>query len=174
MYSLQRPYVHLFAAIVLTGAASSSAQSVQVVGPQGRLVPAGGYVVYPASQPRPREVAERPPGNLLGTFYPEASVNIMGSGEVRGGYSPLDMYGPNTLSLIGPLSVYRVKTAPVDTYSRGYDGMMRRSQGVSLSYPNFPAASPVIYPTRGNVFNGLRRTGVPPWWTNASNWIDQN
>lgn len=134
-----------------------------VVGPRAAVPPPAGI-----------DHATRPPGRLLGTFYPEPTVNIMGSGPARGGYSPLDMYGPTTLSLYGPFSAFRVKSAPITIYQRGYDGILRPSVGISLSYPNFPAASPVVYPTRANVDHGFPSSGVPPWWRRAETWLDQD
>lgn len=119
------------------------------------------------------EAVERPPGRMLGTFYPEATVNIMGSDPVRGGYAPLGMYGPTTLSLYGPTSVYRMKSAPIVTYQRGYDGIVRPQLGVSMSYPNFPIAAPALYPTRANYFTHFPTSGVPPTWRNSYYWLDQ-
>ena len=157
---------------LLAGLASGSGSQAQnlAVPPEfgGRAA-----VSLPARPYHPPGV-ERPPGRLLGTFYPEATVNIMGSDSQRGGYAPLDMYGLSTMSFVGPLSAYRTKSAPIVTYSRGYDGIVRPSIGISLSYPNFPAASPVVYPTRANNYFGFRTTDVPPWWTSSTNWIDQD
>lgn len=122
---------------------------------------------------RGTEPTEKPPGRLLGTFYPESTVNIMGSDPVRGGYAPLDMYGLTTLSLYGPESTFRMKSAPIVTYQRGYDGIVRPSLGVSMSYPNFPDASPVLYPTRANYFSHFPTSGVPPTWRRSFYWLDQ-
>lgn len=141
-------------------------------GPPVRVAP--GAVIARPPVTHASETAIRPPGRLLGTFYPEPTVNIMGSNDVRGGYAPLDMYGLTPLALYGPTSVYRVKTAPVLTYTRGYDGLLRPSVGVSLSYPNYPIASPVVYPTRANSTVRPLSSRVPPWWQNAQNWLDQN
>lgn len=120
------------------------------------------------------ERLEKPPGRMLGTFYPDTMANIMGSDPVRGGYAPLGMYGPTTMALYGPMSTYRVKTAPLVTYQRGYDGLVRPQLGVSMSYPNFPIASPVLYPTRANYFSHFPESGVPPTWRNSAYWLDQN
>jgi hypothetical protein len=116
----------------------------------------------------------RNPSGMLGTFYPDPVLSIGGSGYVGGGYSPLDMYGLNTLSLDGPVSPYRAASAPVLTYSRGYDGRLTPDLGTSFSYPNQGELSPVVYPTRANYFYGFRRSGTPPEWDRAINWIDQN
>ena len=115
----------------------------------------------------------RPPG-MLGTFYPAPMLMVRGNGPVGGGYSPLGEYGPNTLSLDGPLSPFRSVNAPVVSYGRGYDGSVVPIVGTSFSTPNLPRLSPVVYPTRANNYFGFRRTGTPPQWESGINWIDQN
>jgi hypothetical protein len=78
------------------------------------------------------------------------------------------------LALYGPLSAFRISTAPIVTYVRGYDGSVRTVQALSFSNPNLPELSPVQYPTQANYFYGPRVVRNPPWGTNALNWIDQN
>jgi hypothetical protein len=98
---------------------------------------------------------------------------VRGSGTTGGGYSPLDIYGDQTMAIYGPLSPLRATSAPVTTYSRGYDGRTYVGQGTSFSTPNLPRLSPVIYPTQRNYFYGPRVNRTPPWWSSGINWIDQ-
>jgi hypothetical protein len=122
-----------------------------------------------------RQVAGLAPSPMLGSFYPDPSpINIRGNFEAGGGYSPLGTYGDTAANLIGPLSDFRTMTAPVLVYERGYDGSYRPGLGTGFSNPNFPAASPVVYPTRANVRNGPQRMSTPPQWDRAINWIDLN
>lgn len=111
---------------------------------------------------------------MLGTFYPTPYVNVRGNGPAGGGYSPLGQFGDSNLSINGPLSTFRTTTAPVTVYSRGFDGSYRPQVGTSISYPNYPRASRVVYPTRANVDPKIRRQATPPWWDDATNWIDLN
>jgi hypothetical protein len=116
------------------------------------------------------------PGEVstLGTFYPTPILTVRGNNPVGGGYSPLDIYGDQTLSLYGPLSPYRTTTAPVLTYVRGYDGRTRLTEASSFSNPNLPILSPIRYPTELNYYYAPRRVRTLPWGSNALNWIDQN
>jgi hypothetical protein len=91
-----------------------------------------------------------------------------------GGYSPLEIYGDQTLALYGPLSSLRLTTAPVVTYVRGYDGRVHTAAALSFSTPNLPEYSPVVYPTAAQYFYGPRVSNNPPWSSNALNWIDLN
>src|SRR6516165_10797540 len=43
----------------------------------------------------------------LGTFTPTPYITVGGSNPIGPGYSPLDIYGDQTLSLYGPLSPFR-------------------------------------------------------------------
>ncbi len=113
------------------------------------------------------------PGALLGTFMPTPAVMIQGNYPVGGGYSPLGMYGDQSLSLYGPLSSFRSVTAPVVVYSRGYDGVVRPSEAIASSTPNLPVLSPVVYPTRANHYYAPRIMDDPQS-TSAINWLDQN
>jgi hypothetical protein len=115
-----------------------------------------------AAQPRP-----------LGTFMPTPVVVIRGNDPVGGGYSPLGIYGDQTMSLYGPFSPFRSVTAPVVVYSRGYDGVVRPSEAISTSYPNLPVLSPVAYPTQANNYYGPRILQDPRSFS-AINWLDQN
>jgi hypothetical protein len=143
--------------------------SAEAGGRWGRRRPAP-LVVRPTAA----RVVAQPAEKMLGSFYPDPMISIGGNGYVGAGYSPLDMYGPNTLSLDGPLSPFRSTSAPVLTYERGYDGLLRPRTRTSFSYPNRPDIGPIVYPTRANYFWGFRESGTPPQWDRAVNWIDQN
>lgn len=125
----------------------------------------------------PRRVIVAPPPasgvGMMGSFYPDRYLYYGGDVNPNSGYFPLGMYGGNTMSLDGPLSNYRSTSAPVLTYTRGYDGAYRPSMATSFSYPNLPVLSPVVYPTRSNFFYGPRQSKLPQW-QRATNWIDQN
>jgi hypothetical protein len=109
----------------------------------------------------------------LGTFMPTPTVVIGGDYPVGGGYSPLGIYGDQTMSLYGPTSFFRTATAPVVVYTRGYDGVVRPTEGYTTSYPNRPGLSPVAYPTQANNFYGPRIIDDPRHYP-AFNWLDQN
>jgi len=126
---------------------------------------------------RPVVVRARPvyaPTSTLGTFYPTPYMVVRGNDPLGGGYSPLGISGDQTMSLYGPFSPLRSRTAPVRSYVRGYDGRVYISEGTSFSNPNLPELSPVVYPTEANNYFGPRVSRTPPWWSNAINWIDQN
>jgi hypothetical protein len=110
----------------------------------------------------------------LGTFSRSPYIFVRGNGTAGGGYSPLAQFGDATMVLYGPISSLRMTSAPILTYTRGYDGRTVVAPGTSFSTPNLPALTPVIYPTQANEFYGFRRSATPPWWQNAMNWIDQN
>jgi hypothetical protein len=101
-------------------------------------------------------------------------ITVRGNDPLGGGYSPLGIFGDQTLSLYGPLSPLRATTAPVLVYVRGYDGSIRVSDGASFSTPNLPELSPVRYPTPANDYFGPRVPRIAPWGPSAVNWIDQN
>ena len=109
----------------------------------------------------------------LGTFMPTPAVTIRGNDPVGGGYSPLGIYGDQTMSLYGPFSPFRSVTTTVVVYSRGYDGVVRPAESVSSSYPNLPVLSPVAYPTRANNYYAPR-VMEDPRSTTAIDWLDQN
>jgi hypothetical protein len=113
-------------------------------------------------------------GRPLGTFQPTPYVMVRGNDPLGGGYSPLGISGDQTMTLYGPLSLLRARTAPVLGYVRGYDGRLWLTEGTSSSTPNLPELSPVIYPTEANNYYGPRESRTPPWWSNAVNWIDQH
>ena len=114
-------------------------------------------------------------GATLGTFMPTPQIMIGGAyPTASGGLSPLDIYGDATLPLYGPISAFRVSTAPVLSYTRGYDGQTRLIETNSFSYPNLPSVSPVVYPTEANYYWGPRTPRTPRWGSSAINWIDQN
>jgi hypothetical protein len=114
------------------------------------------------------------PRATLGTFVPTPYVMVRGNDPLGGGYSPLGIYGDQTMSLYGPFSPLRATTAPLLSYVRGYDGQLHPVRGNSFSTPNLPELTPVIYPTEANNYYGPRTSRTPPWWSNAINWIDQN
>ena len=114
------------------------------------------------------------PSPMLGTFYPTPYVMIGGDRPTGGGYSPLGQYGVVTTAMYGPMSVYRTVTAPVSTYSRGYDGRVVETRGHSFSSPFLPESNPVVYPTPAAYRDRPWRGGTPPWWTTGFGWIDQN
>lgn len=137
----------------------------------GRFARRGPAAAVPVRQAVP--VPYRPVGTL-GTFYPTPSVFVRGNGTAGGGYSPLGAFGDQTMVMYGPLSVFRSTSAPVLTYTRGYDGRTVVAPGTSFSSPNQPELSPVVYPTQANAYYGFRVSGDPPRWQNAINWLDQN
>lgn len=109
----------------------------------------------------------------LGTFNPTPAILVQGNYPVAGGYSPLGIYGEQTMSLYGPFSSMRTTTAPVQVYTRGYDGVVRSATAISTSYPNLPALSPVAYPTRSNHYYAPR-VRENPADKSAYMWLDQN
>jgi hypothetical protein len=132
-------------------------------------------VAVPAAVPAPTAfVAPRPEPPPLGTFYSTPYIMVRGNYPAGGGYSPIGLYGDVTLSLYGPLSSLRAVTAPVATYTRGYDGRTMLVEGTATSYPNLPALSPVVYPTQATNVFAPRVSTTPPWWNSGVNWIDQN
>ena len=111
----------------------------------------------------------------LGTFEPTPYVIVRGNGTTGGGYSPMQMYGDQTMVMYGPTSVFRSTTAPVTTYVRGYDGNLQPVSGVSFSNPNLPGLSPVVYPTKSSSYSRSRMdNGVPIRPKDSMNWIDQH
>jgi hypothetical protein len=114
------------------------------------------------------------PTSTLGTFYPTPYIVVGGDAPLGGGFSPLGIYGDSTMSLYGPFSPLRARTAPIVNYVRGYDGRIYVTEGNSFSYPNRPDLSPVVYPTEHTNYFGPRVSRTPPWWSNGINWIDQN
>lgn len=134
--------------------------------PARPLVPAG------AVQPAPDGSVNT--AGRLGTFYPTPYMMVRGNAPIGGGYSPLDAYGDTTLSLYGPLSSLRMTSAPVVTYTRGYNGSAVVQPGTSFSAPNLPSLTPVVNPTSASYYYGFRSSGSPPWWASGMNWIDQN
>lgn len=113
----------------------------------------------------------RPP---LGTFEPTPYITVGGAAPTAQGYSPLGTYGDTTMSLHGPVSPLRSVAAPVVTYSRGYDGVLRPTQGTTSSTPNFPRLSPYAYPTRRNNYYAPRTSPPMSQYTSAVNWLDLN
>jgi hypothetical protein len=129
----------------------------------------------PAPAPGPVPTSYSPsPYPMLGTFYPSPYLMVRGNFPAGGGYSPLGSYGDTSLVINGPLSAFRAYTAPVVSYTRGYDGRPAVVEGYSFSTPNRPEVTPVVYPTQANYYYRIRTPGEPPWWANGSNWIDQN
>jgi hypothetical protein len=110
-------------------------------------------------------------GDRLGTFFPTPAVVVQGNYPVGGGYAPLGTFGDTTMALFGPLSSFRTTTAPVLTYARGYDGVVRPAQFTSTSYPNLPYLAPVAYPTRANHYYAPRILDNPGR-ESAIEWLD--
>jgi hypothetical protein len=97
-----------------------------------------------------------------------------GNWPLGGGYSPLEVYGDQSMAVYGPLSPLRSTSAPVATYTRGYDGRIYRGRATSSSTPNLPGLSTVVYPTPASYYYSPRSNRTPPFWFSSSNWIDQN
>lgn len=132
-----------------------------------------GPVIVPTAQAR--TVAASPGfSEPLGTFARTPYLFVRGNGPAGGGYSPLGEFGDASMSIYGPLSSFRMTSAPVLTYSRGYDGRTVVAPGTSFSTPNLPSLTPVVYPTQATNYYGPKQSGTPPWWANGMNWIDQN
>ncbi len=112
------------------------------------------------------------PGEL-GTFTPTPYIMVGGAAPTSAGYSPLGLFGDTSMSLNGPFSALRSISAPVMTYNRGYDGVVRAVPATSSSNPNLPILSPVIYPTQRSYYYAPRVNRTPPWWSSGVNWIDQ-
>ena len=127
----------------------------------------------PRLAPATSAVCAGPISPTLGTFEPTPYLMVRGNWPTGGGYSPLDIYGDQSMTLYGPLSPLRATSAPVTIYSRGYDGRINAGPGTSFSTPNLPRLSPVIYPTQGNYYYAPRVSRTPPWWSSGANWIDQ-
>ncbi len=109
----------------------------------------------------------------LGTFQPTPYIIVRGSNPAGNGYAPLGMYGDQAMVEYGPFSPLRAGSAPVQTYTRGYDGQVRLTDAVTTSYPNMPVLAPVVYPTQANNFFGPRTQSLPAG-ASAINWRDQN
>jgi hypothetical protein len=122
---------------------------------------------------RARPIYVAPAGSTLGTFAPTPYIMVRGNYPVGGGYSPLEVFGDQSMSLYGPFSPLRSTSAPVQTYTRGYDGAYYPGEATSFSNPNLPGLSPVIYPTPGNYYYAPRENRTPPWWFQGTHWIDQ-
>jgi hypothetical protein len=112
-------------------------------------------------------------GSHLGTFYPTPAIVYQANYPAGGGYAPLGIFGDAAMSVYGPFSAFRPTTAPVLTYTRGYDGVVRQGESISTSYPNLPVLSPVAFPTRANYYYAPRLRDNPAQ-DSAINWIDQN
>lgn len=128
----------------------------------------------PAVQPVPTARRIDPVyGDRLGTFYPTPAIFVQANYPAGGGYAPLGIFGEHNLSMYGPLSSFRTVTAPVSTYVRGYDGVVRPAETISNSYPNLPLLAPLAYPTRANDYYAPRIRNNPAQ-ESAINWLDQN
>jgi hypothetical protein len=161
--------------VVVAGSTSALAGDRRVVAPRPSAVrvyvPSGATVSVPSARVAPGAVNNY---GRLGSFYPTPYLMVRGNAPAGGGYSPLGTFGETSMTLYGPLSPYRMTTAPVLTYTRGYDGRVVVAPGTSFSTPNLPALTPVVYPTQASNYFGFRQSGSPPWWANAINWLDQN
>lgn len=123
---------------------------------------------------RTRVLRPPAPNATLGTFTPAPYIMVRGNAPIGGGYSPLGIAGDSTMALYGPFSPFRGYTAPLRTYSRGYDGRLQVSEGFSFSTPNSPELTPVVFPNETSNYYGPRVPRTPPSWSSAINWIDQN
>jgi hypothetical protein len=112
-------------------------------------------------------------GSRLGTFVPTPAIVVQGNYPTGGGYAPLGIIGDQSMSLYGPWSALRATTAPVLTYNRGYDGVVRPAVAIDTSYPNLPYLAPVAYPTRANYYYAPRILENPAE-DSAINWLDMN
>ncbi len=163
-FSLARPWV--LGALLILSAGALTATAGERRWRRARP-PAVAHPVPTAAQMSPVY------GGRLGTFMPTPAVVVQGNYPIGGGYAPLGTFGDTAMSLYGPFSSFRTATAPVLTYSRGYDGVVRPAEAVSTSYPILPFLSPVAYPTRANYYYAPRILENPAE-TSAINWIDQN
>lgn len=111
-------------------------------------------------------------GDRLGTFYPTPAVGVMGNYPSGVGYSPLGIFN-TSMAEIGPFSSFRATTAPVVSYTRGYDGVVRPAESISNTYPMLPLLAPLAYPTRANYYYAPRIRDNPAL-ESAINWLDQN
>ncbi len=109
------------------------------------------------------------PTPMLGTFRSTPMVNIGANPLIAGGFGR-----ENSLAVYGPLSAFRSYAAPVQTVVRGYDGVPTVVEGTAFSYPNLPALSPVVYPTRASNYSALPFQTTPPQLDRGTNWIDLN
>ncbi len=128
----------------------------------------------PMAQAQDPRVNYQPGPPTLGTFEPTPFILVGGAAPIAGGYSPLGTYGDTSLSLNGPVASMRFISAPVVTYNRGYDGVLRAVPGTSSSTPNLPLLSPYAYPTRRSNYYAPRSSPSQSQWTSGVNWIDQN
>jgi hypothetical protein len=144
-------------------------------------LPGGSAIADDRFQPSPRRVIStrarsvcvNPVSSTLGTFAPTPYLMVRGNWPLGGGYSPLEVYGDQSMAVYGPLSPLRATSAPVQTYTRGYDGRIQVGEATCFSTPNLASLSPVIYPTPSNYYYGPRVNRTPPWWTTGINWIDE-
>src|SRR5437764_14852608 len=105
-----------------------------------RVQPSARRVVVTRAQP----ICVNPLPETLGTFQPTPYLMVRGNWPLGGGYSPLEVYGDQSMALYGPLSPMREISAPLRTYTRGYGGTIYPGGATSFSAPNQPHLSPVI------------------------------
>ena len=101
-------------------------------------------------------------------------VVLQGNLDTGPGYSPLGLYGDQTMADYGPFSIYRARTTNVVIRSRGYDGLYRNTLGTTETYPNFTRPGMISSPNRESNF-------FKPWGPSGSrvpgdaiNWLDLN
>jgi hypothetical protein len=131
-----------------------------------------GRVLVPTADVCPAPMVS--PGPLGSGFSRTPYMVVRGNLPTGGGFTPFNFYGDGSMALYGPTSPLRMTSAPVYTYTRGYDGRTVAVPATSFSTPNLPRLTPVIYPTQGSTFSGFRQSGSPASWQNAQDWIDQN
>ena len=89
----------------------------------------GACAVGLAQVPAASSPCPGPVSSTLGTFEPTPFMMVRGDWPTGGGYSPLDLYGDQSMTLYGPMSPLRSTSAPVTTYTRGYDGRIYAGEG---------------------------------------------
>ena len=98
---------------------------------------------------------------------------MQGNYPAGGGYSPLGIYGDRACRCIGPLSSFRTTTAPVLTYVRGYDGVVRPAEAITTPIPTCRYLAPVAYPTSCESLL-CARVRDNPAEESAIDWLDHN
>src|SRR5262249_35742380 len=129
--------------------------SLFLIGAVGAFTPArGGHLFRRSGRPaavsraRPVYVPSSAASDTLGIFRPTPYITVGGDYPSGGGYSPLGIYGDQTMALYGPTSSLRPMTAPVVTYTRGYGGEVRPAPGNTSLHTHPPRLSPVHFPQR--------------------------
>jgi hypothetical protein len=129
-----------FLVVMAAGSTSALAGDRYVVAPRPSAVrvyvPSGGGATVSVHAARVAPGAVNNYGRL-GSFYPTPYLMVRGNAPAGGGYSPLGTFGETSMTLYGPLSPYRMTTAPVLTYTRGYDGRIVVAPAVRSRRPTY-------------------------------------